>query len=255
MSTLHVYLNRIPRRFVYGKPRKGGTLDTIFSSTTPTNPSAADLELTLAHIQGVYAACVVLDQNREVSEIHIVASATRKPKQIVRDVETILFVKHRIKVDYRKISLVLLPDEKLLEIPLARPEICEIAEDNLGNEKRIRVEIRGASKVAVGEAREDIDNPMPFRTSAKATIDAIEKLLGRNLDMRLDDATALRLGVREVVLVVLTSSIDNHEETFVGASFVGTRLAESAARATLDALNRRICNLTFESPRQTQPND
>jgi hypothetical protein len=158
-------------------------------------------------------------------------------------------------VDYRKISMVLLPDEKLLKIPLARPEIRGIIEDNLGNEKRIRVEIRGASKIAIGEAREGIDYPTTFQTSAKATINAIEQLLGRNIDVRLDDATALRLGVREVVIVVLTSLLENREETFVGASFVGTRPAESAARATLDALNRRIYNLSSQAPRQTQPDD
>ncbi len=232
-----------------------GTLNITSSSPTPTKPSAADLELTLAQVRGVCAACVVLDQNRDVNEIHIVASATRKPKQIVRDVETLLFVKHRVKVDYRKISMVLLPDEKLLKIPLARPEILRIVEDNLGSEKRIRVEIRGASKVAIGEAREEIDNPMTFQTSAKATINAIEKLLSQHLDVRLDDVAALRLGMREVVLVVLTSLLENREETFVGASFVATRPAESAARATLDALNRRIYNLTTQAPRQTDQDD
>jgi len=96
---------------------------------------------------------------------------------------------------------------------------------------------------------------MTFRTSAKATINAIEGLLGQHIDVRLDDVTALRLGAREVVLVVLTSSLENREETFVGASFVGTRPADSAARATLDALNRRIYNLTSQSPRQTGEDD
>ena len=230
-------------------------MESAFSSPTPTKPSAADLELTLAQIRDVFAACVVLDQNRDVSEIHIVASAGRKPKQIIRDVETLLFVKHRVKVDYRKISMVLLPGEKLLKIPLARPEIRGIVEDNLGSEKRIRVEIRGASKVAIGEAREGIDNPMTFQTSAKATINAIEKLLGQHIDVRLDNVTALRLGVREVVLVVLTSLLEDREETLVGASLAGTRPAESAARATLDALNRRIYNLTSQAPRQTEQDD
>lgn len=230
-------------------------MNSTFSSATPIKPSASDLELTLAQVRGVYAACVVLDQNRDVNEIHIIGSSARKPKQIVRDIETLLFVKHHVKVDYRKISMALLPDERLLRIPLARPEIRKVAEDILGNEKRIRVEIRGASQVAVGEAREGIDNPTTFQTSAKATINAIEKLVGRDIDVHLDDVTAMRLGTREIILVVLTSAIENREETFVGASFVGARPAESAARATLDALNRRIYNLTTQSPRQTRHTD
>jgi hypothetical protein len=185
-----------------------------------------------------------------LSEIHIVASTERKPKQIVRDIETLLFIKHHVKIDYRKISLVQLPDEKLLRIPMARPEIRGVTEENLGNQKRIRVEIQGAGKIAVGEALEQIDNPKAFRTSAQATINAIEKLL-EHFDVRLEDVEAFRIGTREVLLVILTCLIENREETFVGASFVGSRPIESAARATLNALNRRIYNISTQTPRQS----
>jgi hypothetical protein len=186
-----------------------------------------------------------------MSEIHIVASAERKPKQIVRDIETLLFVKHRMKVDYRKISLVQLPDEKLLRIPIARPEIRSVTEDVVGDKKRIRVEIQGASKVAAGEAEENIDNPITNRTAAKATIVAVEKLLDHRIKVRLEDVTSFRFDLREVLIVIVTCQIEDREETFVGASFAGNRPSESAARATLDALNRRIYNLSLQSPRET----
>jgi hypothetical protein len=212
--------------------------------------SATDLEATLAQIRGIYASCVILDGGKAPSEIHIVASTARKPKQIVRDVETLLYVKHRVKLDYRKISLVQLPDEKLLNIPLSRPEIRHISEQVMGDEKRIVVEIQGAGKTASGEASERLDHPMPFQTSAKATINAIEKLLNNAIDVRLENAETFRLGPREILLVVVTCVSDNGEETFVGASFVGARTIESAARATLDALNRRIYNLSLQAPRQ-----
>jgi len=193
---------------------------------------------------------VILDADRGLSEIHIVASAERKPKQIVRDIETLLFVKHRMKVDYRKISLVQLPDEKLLRIPIARPEIRSVTEDVLGEMKRIRVEIQGASKVAAGEAEEKLDNPTTNRTAAKATIVAVEKLLDHRIKVRLEDVTSFRFDLREVIIVIVTCQIEDREETFVGASFAGNRPSESAARATLDALNRRIYNLSLQSPRE-----
>ncbi|MCL4394201.1 MAG: hypothetical protein M1482_05255 [Chloroflexi bacterium] len=219
-------------------------------SATNGKSSAIDLENTLAQIRGVYASCVVLDSGKGPSEIHIVASTERKPKQIVRDIETLLFVKHRVKVDYRKISLVQLPDEKLLNIPLARPEIRRVTEQVMGNERRIIVEIQGAGKTAAGEAAERLDHPVAFQTSAKATINAIEKLLNNAIDVRLESAETFRLGPREILLVIVTCLSDNGEETFVGASFVGARPVESAARATLDALNRRIYNLSLQAPRQ-----
>ena len=222
------------------------------TTAVSASPTATDLELTLQQIRGIYASCVILDAGHGVSEIHIVASADRKPKQIVRDIETLLFVKHRMKVDYRKISLVQLPDEKLLQIPIARPEIRSVTEDILGEKKRIRVEIQGASKVAAGEAEEKIDNPSTNRTAARATALAVEKLLDHRIKVRLEDVTSFRFDMREVIIVIVTCQIEDREETFVGASFAGNRPSESAARATLDALNRRIYNLSYQSPREPE---
>lgn len=224
-------------------------------NTIKTAPSANDLVLTVNQIAGVYASCVILDKYHKVNEIHIVASTTRKPKQIVRDVETMLFVKHRVKIDYRTISMVQVPDEQLLRIPIARPEIREVTEDIFGDQKRIRVTIQGASRTIMGQAQEKITNPTPFHTVARATINALEKLLNHTIDVRLDYAETFRLGAHEIVVIVVTSIIDDREETFVGSSFVGGRPMESAARATLDALNRRIHNLTIQAPREADATD
>jgi hypothetical protein len=221
------------------------------SSVPPSiKPSASDMVLTLNQIRGVYASCIVLDHARDVSEVHIVASTARKPKQIVRDIETILFVKHATKIDYRKISMVQIPDEQLLRIPVARPEIQNVFEEITGNQKRVRVEIRGAGRLVTGEAHERIDNPVPFRTAANATIDAIEKLINHSLEFQLEDAQAFGMGTREILIVVVQCLIEDREEVFAGTSFVGSRLIESAARATLDALNRRIYNLAIQAPRE-----
>lgn len=225
------------------------------SYPTVAKPSSTDFELTLSQVKGVYASCVILNHDRDLAEIHIVATADRKPKQIVRDIETLLFVKHRVKVDYRKVSLVQLPDEKLLRISMARPEIRSVTEQVQGNQKTFRVTVQGAARVATGEAAERLDNPVPFHTSAKAAINAVEKLLDHRIEVRFDDAATFRFGSREVLLVLVTCQSEDREETFVGASFVGAHPAESAARATLDALNRRIHNLTIQSPRQTEEED
>jgi len=223
---------------------------TEHATTFNTKPSSSELALTLNQIRGIHASCVVLTPKQDISEIHLVASTERKPKQIVRDIETILFVKHGVKVDYRCVSMVQIPDEQLLKIPIARAEIQKVTEEVTGDQKRVRVEIKGASRVAIGEAYEKIENPMPFRTSAKATIAAIEKLLNRSLDIQVEDAQTFRLGSHEIFLVIVRFLTEHGEETFVGASFVGMREIETAARATLDALNRRIYNLSLQSPRE-----
>ncbi|MBI4790964.1 MAG: hypothetical protein HY782_28370 [Chloroflexi bacterium] len=220
----------------------------------PLPPSSSDLELTIAQVQGVYAARVV-SEDRELREVHIVASTARSPKRLVRDVETLVFVKHGVRIDYRKISLVQLEEQDLLRLPVARPEIRRVAEENLGEQRRVRVEIQGAGKVVRGEALERVDNPNTLATAARATISCIEQLVGRQMDVRLENATCLRLDTREIALVVLACLVQDREETFVGASFVGLRPAEAAARATLDALNRRILTLTTGGARLRPESD
>ncbi len=214
-------------------------------SPESTAPSVSDLELTLNQVRGICACRVMMDQRR-VTEIHIIASDERLPKQIIRDVETILCVKHGLRVDYRKVSLVQLAAEDLGRLPLARPEIRSVSDENLGDTRRVRVEIQGAGKIVTGEACERIDHPTPFYSAALATVQCVEKLVGRQIDVRVEHATALRLDAHEIVIVILTCWIEDREERLVGASFVGTHLAESAARATLDALNRRIFTLNTQ---------
>jgi hypothetical protein len=219
------------------------------SSASPdvVAPSVSDLELTLTQVHGVYASRVITDEQRKVCEIHIIATDERRPKQIIRDIETILCVKHGLRVDYRKISLVQLAVQDLRRLPLARPEIRRVVEENLGEQRQIRVEILGAGRIVHGEASAKIDGATPFYAAARATVQCVEKLVGRQIDVRIEHATTLRLDAYEIAIVVLTCWIEDREEKLVGASFVGSHPAESAARATLDALNRRIFTLNTQS--------
>jgi hypothetical protein len=210
-------------------------------------PSVSDLELTLKQVRGVYASRVIMDGQRQLCEIHIIATDERRPKQIIRDIETILCVKHGLRIDYRKVSLVQLAVDDLRRLPLARPEIRRVDEENLGEQRRIRVEISGAGRIVHGEANERIDSATPFYSAARATVECVEKLVGRQIDVRVEHATALRLDAYEIAIVVLSCWIEDREEKLVGASFVGSRPAESAARATLDALNRRIFTLNIQA--------
>jgi hypothetical protein len=207
-------------------------------------PSVSDLEQTMNQIQGVYAARVVFNDDHELCEVHLVASMDRPPKHLVRDIETLVYVKHGIKIDYRKVSLVQLEEQDLHRLPVARPEIRRVIEENLGDQNRVTVEIQAAGKVVRGESCERVDNPAPFQTAARATISCIEQLVGHQMDVRLDHATSLRLDAREIAIIVVTCLVEDREESFVGASFVGSHQSEAAARATLDALNRRIFSLT-----------
>ena len=66
---------------------------------------AREVEGMLAEVQGVQQARLTLDRNGEISEVHVVADATRRGKELVRDIETVLKACFDFAVDHRRISV------------------------------------------------------------------------------------------------------------------------------------------------------
>src|SRR5215217_869456 len=66
----------------------------------------AKVEELLGQVRGVMAVRVVLEEGGQIDELHIVGSPGRSAKQMVRDVESLLYVRGGVRVDHRKISLV-----------------------------------------------------------------------------------------------------------------------------------------------------
>src|SRR6185295_18386084 len=66
----------------------------------------AKIEELLSQVRGVLAVRVVLEEQGQIDELHIVGSPGRSAKQMVRDVESLLYVRGGVRVDHRKISLV-----------------------------------------------------------------------------------------------------------------------------------------------------
>lgn len=69
--------------------------------------SKEELQQLLQSVPGVQACRAELDKGR-ISELHIIADMDKTPKQIKRDVETVLTCKD-VEIDYRVISIVCMP--------------------------------------------------------------------------------------------------------------------------------------------------
>jgi hypothetical protein len=189
----------------------------------------ADLERGICAIFGVRGARVILDEVGEVREVHVVASPKRSPKKIVRDIETYFAVRHRRRIDYRRISCVQIGDDvPLQERPTLRRIACGAEECEVILSDGTH-QLLGRASAADG----------PAKAGALATIAALNQLWGDEPRLSLLDQQILPLGQRELVLVYLIyqgRSIENH----TGTSFVRGEPAESAARAVLAAVNRRL---------------
>src|SRR5215212_5702824 len=66
----------------------------------------AKIEDLLNQVRGVMAVRVVLEEQGQIDELHIVGSPGRSAKQMVRDIESLLYVRGGVRLDHRKISLV-----------------------------------------------------------------------------------------------------------------------------------------------------
>lgn len=195
----------------------------------------------IEQLRGVEMAHVVMAGGSEVMEVHVVATPERKPKQIVRDIESLLMAQFGLNVDYRKISLA-----QVREAPLSartpRPQLVTVGFVNR-EQRRVQVILEEGGQRYTGSAEISTSAGDSLSLTALATLNAMHSLIGRSNIFHLEDAQMTLLGETDVVLVLITAAHQGGEENLVGTCFVRDDIMEACARATLDSINRRIAVL------------
>lgn len=198
------------------------------------------IEDSLSRLRDVYAARVSLNTAcDDVDEIHVLASPSRTPKQIVRDIESLLFVKFRTRIDYRRVSLAQVSTQDLTP-HFKRPKLLSVNQDT---EDGASVEVRlayGDGVNAVGKAHVGDDGLGVCQMAALATTQALSGIVNNGEQIAVQGAEAIPFSGGTVALVHLTRQIDHHEEHLLGASLAGSDVILGTVRATLDAVNRRL---------------
>jgi hypothetical protein len=106
---------------------------------------------------------------------------------------------------------------------------------------RIRVSLEWDGETKVGEAVGENGELIELRTSAAATLDALDKVLGENLGVRLAGVKQLRAFDAELMVIALYRS-NGQPQRLVGSVTVGNDSRRAAAVAVLAALNRVLGN-------------
>ena len=201
--------------------------------------SVRRLQQAIEQIRGVDSARVVLDDENRIAEIHLAGSSTRRPKQIVRDTESLLHARFGIHVDYRKISLVQL-DGNDRSSARSRLELIAAA-PNPSTGDSVEVILQNDGKLYEGMA------PIQARAQgspdagavARATVRAVQKAIGDIACLTIQEAKKLSADGQQVVLVVIHAATSQGEEYLTGTCIAHDNAFEAAAKATLDAINRR----------------
>lgn len=83
-----------------------------------------DAERWICQIQGIRQCKIDIDELGKVAGIHVIASADREPRHVVRDVESLLKARLDLDVYYKKIGVVQIiePEEAAPAAPAATPD-------------------------------------------------------------------------------------------------------------------------------------
>lgn len=221
---------------------------TAFNNTVPVAPHlqalpiayffAPDLERELNLLDSVTSA-KVLCTGSMIDEIHIVAPRDRLPKKIVRDVESLLLVRFGIRVDHRCISVVQLDHMQTTYPQHMRPLIQNVTREN----GSVRVTLAIGDEILYGQAelRDDHDESLIV---ARAVVHAIEQLLQTPGVLTILNTQVVEMNEYRSVLVLVRWIFSDQQELLLGASILHNNLLETAARATLDAVNRRLVRIS-----------
>lgn len=201
-------------------------------------PPKGELEQSLAELRGVKAARVVISKG-EIDAVHILAEADRNPKQVVRDVESILEAKHRLTIDHKKISVAQV-DGLVQHASSARPQLISLGFSATGAQARARVELSFIQEHFVGEAQGANTAFNRLRLTARATLKAVEGFVRQRCTFHLEDVALIPTGRWETALVVVTAITKKGDELLIGAVIVEGDPAEAMAKAALSAVNRRL---------------
>jgi len=202
----------------------------------------AKIEELLSQVRGVMAVRVVLEEQGQINELHIVGSPERSAKQMVRDIESLLFVRGGVRIDHRKISLVQIAESaiqpatvrvRLLDISRTSGDLATTTVGLGMSEQRVQ---------GVGRSRPDRDE-QPEQLAGYATIHALDQLIGARGQFRLENLERQMFGQLNVFLTHLSLTTDDGIEILLGISVVRDDDPAAVVRAILDAVNRRLQRL------------
>ena len=209
----------------------------------------SQFEKDLARIPGVSAARVVGEE--APSEIHIVASADKPAKQIVRDVQSLAAAAYDITIDHRIVSVVQSdPGDNTIRLDDVAPSTASNSRVVLnwlmiapqGDADRINVGIRWAETESEGGSVATAANrEARARAAAEALAQAIEQgLTGRHSGVEIDNVVVHKIGNADSVTVKANFREEGVVTPVVGTAFINDDVASATAKALLQALNRKL---------------
>lgn len=199
-----------------------------------------EVERALEELPGIVAARLVAGFEREIDELHLVATPEKNPKQTVRDIQSYLFATFGISTDHRVISVVQFdPDED--EFGLAsRVRIDYVDVSHRGLEVSVDVQVSNGAGQHRGESTGPASAAGRQRATARATLAAITTLLDGSQAVEIEGVTITEVLGHTLAVSFVHLHGARGDRTVSGTALVREDETSAVARSVLDALNREL---------------
>lgn len=202
-----------------------------------------DLQSQLSLIPGVLGANLTVGPNDTLNEVHVLADQTRKAREVMLDVKSLLSVALQQQIDFRIISVA--------QVDTSRSEVAASTESAFaarlvltaaytrrlhGNSVEGVVEMRSGDEEIVGRCKSKHGGEPVEETMSRAFADALKDVLPSH---------ALRSRVHFmssycIADVQLIHTLSGETDEMVGAVKVSGDQPWDICRAVLSSLNRRL---------------
>jgi hypothetical protein len=214
---------------------------------------AIEIERELVRLPEVQVARIVADDAGRITEVHVVADASKHAKQIARDVQSVALASFGIELDRRIISVVQLdatapgtpaPGAPAPRVGPSRISIDTVSVEVTGLRALVKVGLLRGEESATGYAEGSVATSARFRLVAHATIDALRQLEPVAECLDTDAAQVVRAGGLDVAVVTVVFVVPPSEQIVAGSAVVHAHDELGAVvRAVLDATNRKLAHL------------
>lgn len=200
-----------------------------------------ELEEAICQVPSVSAARVV-GRRGAIEEVHVISTATKPPKQVVRDVQSIALAGYGLSIDRRVISVVQVAEGTRIGGE-DRIEIVDVTEQVDGSRATVTVALGWGERQAVGTAAGSAAQAVRARLIGEAALAAVMDVIEAEHTMALAALEIPSVGGRQVAVSQVVLVTNGTERMLTGSALVGEDSRVACVRAVLDALNRTIPTL------------
>ncbi len=201
-----------------------------------------EIENYLNKISAVICSKIV-SENNEIKEIHVVSDVEKNPKQLSRDIQSILISKFDINVDHKIISVAQIEREDIPNNDF-RLKLTTIEHSTNGKifNAKVVLEKDGEYFIGISSGLHSSRNIPKLLTAA--VINAVENFYGSENIFILEDVLKVILSGKEAFITLITTFISGKETLLSGSAANGKSNDEMVVKSALDAINRILVKLS-----------